>query len=101
MEQQASEAVYGWHSAWNGTPHPSPGQIAAGDSITVSFKPLLSLFTAGKSLPLRYMPLELEATLGDPSSWLNAMDYQGTPAAASQTFTVSNIQLIFVDTGAR
>ena len=95
MEQQASEAVYGWHSAWNGTPHPSPGQIAPGASITVSFKPLLSLFTAGKSLPLRYSPLELEATLCSPSDWLNAMDYQGTPAAASQTFTVSNIQLIF------
>ena len=95
MEQQASEAVYGWHSAWNGTPHPAPGQIAAGDSITVSFKPLLSLFCAGKSLPLRYAPLELEATLCSPGDWLNANDYQATPAAASQTFTVSNIQLIF------
>jgi hypothetical protein len=95
MEQQASEAVYGWHSAWNGTPHPSPGQIAAGDSITVSFKPLLSLLCAQKSLPLRYMPLELEASLGDPSSWLNAMDYQATAVAASQSYSISNIQLIF------
>ena len=95
MEQQANEAVYGWHSAWNTTPHPGPGQIAAGASITVSFKPLLSMFCAGKSLPLRYLPLELEASLGDPSSWLNANDYQGTPAAASQTFNISNIQLVY------
>jgi hypothetical protein len=52
MEQQAAEAAYGWHSAWNG-PHPTSGQIAATASVTVSFKPLLSLMTAGKFLPLR------------------------------------------------
>ena len=95
-EQQASEGVYGWHSAWNGTPQPAPGQLAAGDSITVSFKPMLSLFTAGKSLPLRYAPLELECSLtANAADWLNALDYQGTPAAASQTYSISNIQLIY------
>ena len=95
-EQQASEAVYGWHSAWNGTPHPTPGVIAPGASVTVSFKPLLSLLTAGKFLPLRYAPLELECSLtSNASDWLNAMDYQATPANASQTYAVSNIQLLF------
>lgn len=95
-EQQAAEAVYGWHSEWNGTPHPTSGQIAAGDSVTVSFKPMLSLFTAGKSLLSRYAPLELECSLtSNASDWLNAQDYQGTPAAASQTYSISNIQLIY------
>ncbi len=96
MEQQGSEAVFGYHSAWNNSPHPCPGQLAAGQSITVSFKPMLSLFTAGKSLPLRYCPLELETTLtAAASDWLNANDYQATPAAASQVYAISNIQLIF------
>ena len=93
QEQQASEAIYGYHSAWNGTPHPTPGQLAAGASITVSFKPLLSLFTSGKALPLRYAALDLELSLCAASDWLNANNYAGTPAPASQVYSIENIQL--------
>ncbi len=93
QEQQAAEAIYGWHSAWNGTPHPTPGQLAAGASITVSFKPLLSLFTSCKALPLRYAALDLELSLCAASDWLNANNYAGTPAPASQVYSIENIQL--------
>ena len=94
-EQQAAEAPYGWHSAWNGTPHPTPGQIAANASVTCSFKPLLSILTAGKMLPLRYAPLELELTLAAATDWLNANNYAATPGAASTSYSISNIMLYF------
>jgi hypothetical protein len=94
-EQQAAEAVYGWHSASNGTPHPTPGQIPAGASITVSFKPLLSLFTAGKFLPLRYASLDTEWTLASATDWLNPNNYATTPATASTSYSISNIQLFY------
>ena len=94
-EQQAAEAVYGWHSAWNGTTHPTPGQIPAGASITVSFKPLLSILTAGKMLPLRSAPLELELTLAAATDWLNQNNYAATPATASSSYSISNIQLYY------
>ena len=94
-EQQAAEGVYGWHSAWNGTTHPTPGQIPAGASITVSFKPLLSILTAGKMLPLRYAPLELELTLAAATDWLNANNYATTPGTASSSYSISNIQLYY------
>jgi hypothetical protein len=94
-EQQAAEAVYGWHSAANGTPHPTPGQLPASASITCSFKPLLSILTAGKMLPLRYAPLELELTLAAATDWLNANNYAPTPATASTSYSISNIQLYY------
>ena len=95
MEQQAAEAVYGWHSAWNSGPHPSPGQIPAGASITVSFKPLLSIFNSGKFLPLRYAPQELEISLAAATDWLNANNYATSPGTASTSYSISNIQLFY------
>jgi hypothetical protein len=94
-EQQAAEAVYGWHSAWNGTTHPTPGQLPPGASITCSFKPLLSLFTAGKFLPLRYASCDTEWTLAAATDWLNANNYATTPATASMSYSISNIQLYY------
>ena len=95
QEQQYAESVYGWHSAWDGDPHPQPGFLSPGASVTVSHKLLLSLFTSGKMLPLRYAPAELELTLASASDWLLALDHQGTPAAASQNYSISSIQLFY------
>jgi hypothetical protein len=101
MEQQAAEAVYGWASAWplqtvvTNTPHPNQGFLSPGASLTVSFKPILSVFTSGKALPMRYMPLELELTLAPGTEWTNAMDYANPAAAASREYTIGNIQLLY------
>ena len=56
MEQQAAEGVYGWASAWplqtvaGNTPHPNQGFISPQANLTVSFKPLLSIFTSGNTI---------------------------------------------------
>ncbi len=95
MEQQAAEGVYGWSSAWTGTPHPNPGILPANASVTVSFKPLLSLFTSGKALPSRYCPVELEFSLTPNAvDWLAPFDHQNPAVAASQVFSINNIQVI-------
>ena len=74
-----------------GTVRSSPrmGRIAAGQSVTANHKLNLSLFTAGKMLPLRYAPMEFELTLADPGWWLGA----GTNAGTS--YTISDVQLIY------
>lgn len=102
MEQQAAEGVYGWASAWplqtvaGNTPHPNQGFISPNASLTVSFKPFLSVFTSGKAIPLRYLPLELELTLCPPTKWTNALDYTApNPVAASRAYAISNIQLMY------
>ena len=101
MEQQAAEGVYGWASAWplqtvvTNTPHPNQGFLSPGAPLTVSFRPILSVFTSGKALPMRYMPLELELTLAPATEWTNALDYTAlNPAAASREYTIGNIQLL-------
>ena len=101
MEQQAAEAVYGWASAWplqtvaGNTPHPNQGFLSPGASLTVSFKPLLSIFTSGKAIPCRYLATELELTLCPATEWTNATDYAGVPAVASRDYTIGNIQLMY------
>jgi hypothetical protein len=102
MEEQAKEAVFGWASAWplqtvvTNTPHPNQGFLSPGASLTVSFKPLLSIFTSGKAIPCRYLPLELELTLAPATEWTNALDYAApNPAAASRAYTIGNIQLMY------
>ena len=101
MEEQAKEGVFGWASAWTNqtvagnTPHPNQGYLAPTASLTVSFKPLLSVFTSGKAIPCRYMPLELELTLAPATEWTNALDYAQNPQAASRAHTIGNIQLMY------
>ena len=95
MEQQYAEAVFGWGGSVDETDnnsHPRMGFLAPGTAITVSHRLNLSLFTAGKALPLRYAPLELELTLSDASNWCLA-SAGGTNY--SQSFTVSDIQLFY------
>ena len=102
MEQQAAEGVYGWSSAWpnqtlaGNTPHPNQGFLSAGASLTVSFKPLLSVFTSSRAIPCRYMPLELELSLCPATEWPNANDYTAiNPQPASRDYTIGNIQLMY------
>ena len=96
IQQQAAEAVYGWSSAWTGTPHPNQGYIRDGASVTVSFKPMLSVFMAGKAIPARYLNLELECTLtANAQDWLSPVDYALVPAQASTSYALSNIQLMY------
>jgi hypothetical protein len=101
MEQQASEACFGWASAWPDQrvagygPHPNQGYLAPGASLTVSFKPLLSVFTSGKAIPFRYMPLDWEGTLCPAGDWTNVNDYANPVAVASRTYAISDIQFIY------
>ena len=100
MENQANEGVYGWASAWpnqtvaGNTVHPNQGFLAANANLTVSFKPLLSVFSQSRYLPLRYMPLELELTLAPNADWLATADYTLAANLASQDYAISNIQIV-------
>jgi hypothetical protein len=100
MENQANKGVYGWASAWPNqtvacnTVHPNQGFLAANANLTVSFKPLLSVFAQQRYLPLRYMPLELELTLAPNADWLATTDYTLAANLASQDYSVSNIQIV-------
>jgi hypothetical protein len=100
MEDQLREGVFGWSSSWplqtaaGNTMHPNQGFLSPGASLTVSFKPLLSIYTSGKALPCRYLPQELELTLAPATEWTNALDYAQNPQAASRAYTIGNIQLM-------
>ena len=90
--QQYTEGICGFGGsevAATATNQSQMGRIAAGTSYTVLHPLHLSLFSSGKLLPVRYAPLEVELTLGDPADWLNA----GTNM--SQSYDVTNIQLLF------
>ncbi len=56
--------------------------------MTVMVKPQLSLFTSGKLLPLRFLPLELHLTLADSSDWIN------TGSAYSQNYQLTGFQVV-------
>lgn len=96
IEHQAAEAVYGWSSAWTGGPHPNQGYIADGQSVTVSSKPMLSVFTSGKAIPNRMLPLELELTLtANAIDWLSPQDYALVPQVASTSYALNSIYLVY------
>ena len=94
QEQWTEAAVTGLGGSWS-TADPSlntpeMGVIPANGSYTVMMKLHLGLLGSGKMLPTRYAPLELELSLNPVvSDWL-------TPGANnSQTFSVSNVQLLY------
>jgi hypothetical protein len=100
QEQQMTEAFYGWHSSYTASPangpHPVPGMIQAGASVTVSHKLMTSLTTQGKFLALRYAPLDFEFTFGNASdaffgSYVNGA---GNTIRCSQNYAISNIQYV-------
>ena len=71
-----------------GKPH--IGDMPANSSITVMHMLPLSLLTAGKLLPCKYAPLEIELSLlNDVNDWLPAGD------GLSQSFTLSDCQIIY------
>ncbi len=97
-EQQWTEQIYGTGGSFNRVPtsnfnpasnRPDQGVIGPGGNVIVSHKLLLSLFTAGKMIPLRYAPLELELTLGPVS------DYVHQTRIGSTQYTVSDVQLYY------
>ena len=94
MQEQFAEAgicgLYGsWNAADNPLNTPSLGTIAAGASYTVLHKLPISLFESGKLLPTRYAPLELEISCANAADWLNVA------AGHSQTYTISNVQILY------
>ena len=96
-EQRWSEAIYGTGGSFERVAgslnpaklRPDQGAIAPNGNVIVSHKLLLSLFTAGKMIPLRYAPLELELTLGPAS------DYVHQTRGGSNIYDVSDIQLYY------
>ena len=93
LEQQFGEvAVTGLHTTKQTNLRPELGTIPGGASLTVMHKLHLSLWSAGKLLPVKYAPQELELTLIDAADWLSATD--GT-TSFSQAFTLSDVQLLY------
>ena len=71
------------------TNRPDQGAIGPNGDAIVSHKLLLPLFTAGKMLPLRYAPLELELTLGF------AIDYVHQTRGGGNLYEISDVQLCY------
>ena len=92
-EQFGEAGITGLHGSWlAGTPLNIPrlGTIAASQRYTVMHKLGLSLFAAGKMLPVRYCPLELELSLANaPTDWVTG------GAGNSTNFTLENVQLLY------
>ena len=95
VEQFGEAGISGMAGSWSPTgPYPTNapamGTIAAGTSYTVLHKLGLSVFSSGKLLPTRYMPLELELSLNTVvSDWLNVT------SPNSQSYSITNIQLLY------
>ena len=96
MEQQYSEAVYGWHSSYVAAaatgPHPTIGTIKAGASVTVSHKIFSAMTNQTKMLALRYAPMDFEFSLANITDGFFSQAACGTPKF-SQSFTISNVQI--------
>jgi len=88
-DEQFAEANEGLHTtAPNSFNKPVVGQIEAASSFTCMHKLHLSVPSAGKMLPLRYMPLEFELSLvTSASDWL-------TTTSNSSDFSISAIQIM-------
>ena len=92
-EQFGEAGITGLHGSWaGGTPLNVPrlGTIAAGQSYTVMHKLALSILAAGKMLPVRYCPLELELSLTNV-----ATDWLTGGVGNSTTFSLENVQLLY------
>ena len=96
-EQQHSEAMYGWHSSYDGSPHPSPGFLNPGASLTVSHKLITPMMTSGKFLSLRYAPIDYELTVTSNSAdWLySSAVVSGSTVNYSTNYSITNIQLYY------
>lgn len=66
------------------------GEISVNQSLTVLHKLHFSLFSAGRLIPVKYAPLEIELTLvSDVKDWLTQ------EPNTSQVFSISDVQLLF------
>ena len=93
LEQFGEAGITGFGGSWaTGATQentPNMGFIPANRQYTTMHRLLLSIFSSGKLLPTRYMPMELECTLGSNVDWLSQA------SNASQTFAIENIQLLY------
>jgi hypothetical protein len=94
-EQFGSVGVEGFHMAAQTTNNDFKPKVGVlnHQPITVMHRLHLSLLNSGKLLPVKYAPLEIEATLADADEWL----YKPTDAEASvvtQKFVISDVQIL-------
>ena len=93
LEQFGESGISGFGGSWDTgqiqANTPNMGYIRANRSYTVMHRLLLSIFSSGKLLPTRYMPMELECTLGANADWLSLA------VSDSTTFAIENIQLLY------
>jgi hypothetical protein len=54
----------------------------------------LSVLNSGKLLPVKYMPLEIEATLADADEWLFKPVSSGDLLAYTQNFVITDVQIL-------
>jgi hypothetical protein len=97
LEQFGEAGISGFGGSWSTgnvqTNRPDTGGINANQAYTVLHKMHLSMFSSGKLLPTRYMPLELELQLGATVSDYLVAARDGTNF--STNFTLQNIQLVY------
>ena len=92
-EQFGSVGVEGWHMSERdaaGTFRPDRAHIPGGSSITVMHRLHFSLFSAGKLLPVKFAPLEIEMSLCNETS-----DWADASSGSSQAYTISDVQLLY------
>ena len=96
LEQFGEAGLCGFGGSWTvaadvaQTNRPGIGGIGQGSAYTVMHKMHLSIFSSGKLLPTRYMPLELEMTLNN-----SLTDSLVVALANSNTFAIENVQLLY------
>jgi hypothetical protein len=94
LEQFGEAGISGFGGSWNTgnvqTNRPDIGGINQNQAYTVLHKMHLSMFSSGKLLPTRYMPLELECTLNTVVG-----DWLATGANRSTNYAIENIQLVY------
>jgi hypothetical protein len=90
-EQFGSVGCEGMHSSKADLNNrPVIGEINGNSSLTVMHRLHLSLWSAGKLIPIKVCPQELELSLlTDVNDWLNAANN------GSQAFEITNIQLLY------
>lgn len=91
-EQFGSVGIEGMHMSKTdiaNTFRPAVGQIEAARSLTCMHRLHFSLLSAGKLLPVKYAPLEIELSLlNEPRDWLSDTD-------SSLAFTLSDVQILY------
>jgi hypothetical protein len=96
-EQFGSVGVEGFHMAQQ-TPNndfkPMVGIISGRSPITVMHRLHLSLFNAGKLLPVKYAPLEIEGMLAEGTEWIYQPTAAEITAGLTANFTIQDIQIL-------